>query len=48
MRKDNENHRKPSHRINVCYPLSCHNLCKNTEKSWNSWQIEGKILLLHA
>ena len=32
---------------NVFYPLFCHYNCKSKEKSWNSWQIQRKILLLH-
>lgn len=33
MSIDYENHRKSSHRINVCYPLFGHLRCKNKEKS---------------
>ena len=32
MRIHHENHRKPSHRINVFYSLSCHDECKDTNK----------------
>ena len=46
MRLDHEDHRESPHRIDVFYPLLRHSKCKNKEKSWNSWQIERKILLL--
>ena len=47
MRKNNENHSKSSHRINVFYPLLTHFARKSTEKSWNICAFQQKMLLLH-
>ena len=44
---NHEDHRKSSHRINICYPLLCHINCKSTEKRRNFWLFQQKILLLH-
>ena len=41
MRKDDENHRKSSHRIDVFYPLLRHNLCKGTNKYVKSQRLFG-------
>jgi len=41
MRKHYENHRKSSHRIDVFYPLLCHNLCKGTNKCAKSQRLFG-------
>ncbi len=41
MRKHHENHRKSSHRIDVFYPLLCHNLCKGTNKCAKSQRLFG-------
>ena len=46
MRIHHENHRKSSHRINVCYTLLCHINCKSKEKSWNSWLFREKNVTL--
>jgi len=46
MRKHHENHRKSSHRIDVCYTLLCHFICKSKEKSWNSWLFREKNVTL--
>ena len=47
MRKNNENHSKSSHRINVFYPMLTHFARKSTEKSWNICAFQQKMLLLH-
>ena len=47
MGKDNENHRRPTHRVNIFYPLFCHYKCKSKEKSCKSWLFHRKMLLLH-
>jgi hypothetical protein len=47
MRKNNENHSKSSHRIDVFYPLPSHFARKSTEKSWNICAFQQKMLLLH-
>ena len=44
MRIDHENHGKPSHRINIFYPLLCHNACKDTELFTISWIIQKNIV----
>ena len=41
MCKHHENHRKSSHRIDVFYPLLCHNLCKGTNKCAKSQRLFG-------
>lgn len=41
MRIDHENHRKSPHRIDVFYPLLCHNLCKGTNKCAKSQRLFG-------
>ena len=46
MSIDYENHRKSSHRINVCYTLLCHINCKSKEKSCNSWLFREKNVTL--
>lgn len=46
MRINNENHRKSPHCIDILYPPILHCLCKNTEKSRNSWVFMRKMLLL--
>ena len=47
MCKHHENHCKPSHCIDIFYPLFCHFQCKITENSWNSCEFQQKMLLLH-
>ena len=47
MRKNHENHRESSHRIDVFYPLLTHYGCKITEKSPKLWSLSQKILTLH-
>jgi hypothetical protein len=37
---DHENHREPTHRINICYPLLRHINCKITKKGWNFWPFQ--------
>ena len=41
MRIHHENHRESSHRIDIFYPLLCHNLCKGTNKCAKSQRLFG-------
>ena len=41
-----ENHCKSSHRIDVCYSLTCHICCKSTKNNPIFWQIKKNIVTL--